>query len=258
VAPRANLGIGIPIALFFLIGGVVFWILIPDIFIGQIWVGVSLLLLLIFGALSRAGAKAARIRREGIQGTATVLGMEQTGVYINEQPQVRLKLRVEAQGLEPYEVEKNEVVPMIALPSLGAGVLPVAVDRADRGNVEIDWSAAAGPMTFSTEHGRTISVPPNHPARQEVLAVLRRHGLALSGQLDLRQHPAARSEALGVLARHGFDAGAGVAATPPGAAPGGTERTSVERLLDLKRLLDEGAITQEEHDQKRAQILAEL
>ena len=115
MAARANFGIGIPIALFFLIGGIAFWIVIPDVLIGQIWVGVSLLLLLIFGALARAGAKAARIRLEGIQGTATLLGMEKTGVYVNEQPQVRLRLRVEAPGLEPYEVEKREVVPMIAL-----------------------------------------------------------------------------------------------------------------------------------------------
>ena len=73
MAARANFGIGIPIALFFLIGGIAFWIVIPDVLIGQIWVGVSLLLLLIFGALARAGAKAARIRLEGIQGTATLL-----------------------------------------------------------------------------------------------------------------------------------------------------------------------------------------
>jgi hypothetical protein len=256
VSARANFGIGIPIALFFLIGGIVFWITIPDILIGQIWVGVSVLLLLVFGGLARAGARAARIRREGIPGTATLLGMEQTGVYINEQPQVRLRLRVEAPGVEPYEVEKREVVPMIALSSLGAGPLPVAIDRADKENIEIDWSLAAGPMTFSTQDGELISVPPNHPARQEVLAVLRRHGLSLSGELDLRQQPAARQEALDVLARHGL--GDAKPAQTSAAPPTVVGRTAVERLLDLKRLLDEGAITREEHDQKRKEILAEL
>ena len=48
---RANFGVGIPLLLFFFVGGIVFWFTIPDIYIGQIWVGVSLLLAVIFGVL---------------------------------------------------------------------------------------------------------------------------------------------------------------------------------------------------------------
>ena len=136
---RANFGVGLPILLFFFVGGIVFWITIPDIYIGQIWVGVSLLLGLIFGGLYFKQRGEQRVMAEGIQGTAQILGMTQTGVQVNEQPQVELHMRIEASGIAPYELKKKFIVPLIALGQLSGGRLNVAIDREDQENVVINW-----------------------------------------------------------------------------------------------------------------------
>lgn len=43
----------------------------------------------------RAYAEAQRIKAQGVPGRATIVGMRQTGVHVNEQPQVELRLQVE-------------------------------------------------------------------------------------------------------------------------------------------------------------------
>jgi hypothetical protein len=138
-----SFGIGLAIAIFFLVGGIAFWIVIPDILIGQIWVLVAVILIAVFGLLARGQAAKDKIQREGIRGTARVVSAEQTGVYVNEQPQMRLKLQVEAPGVTAFETEKRMVVPFIALATLGSGRPQTAyLDRENHDNLVIDWSAA--------------------------------------------------------------------------------------------------------------------
>jgi len=133
------------IVVFFLVGGIIFWITIPDIGIGQIWTIVAAFLALLYFTINRRGQRVQQLRQTGTPGTATVLEMTQTGVYINENPQVKLKMRIEASGIAPYELEKRVTVPMIALGVLGSGrPLTVHVDPNDHNNVAIDWSTAAG------------------------------------------------------------------------------------------------------------------
>src|SRR5438067_2435323 len=107
--------IGWFIVAFFLIGGIIFWIAEPGIGIGQIWVAVAVLVGLIYVAINRRGRQMQQLRQTGTPGQATILEMTQTGVYINENPQVKLKMRIEAAGIPPYELEKKVTVPMIAL-----------------------------------------------------------------------------------------------------------------------------------------------
>jgi hypothetical protein len=134
--------VGWGLALFFLAGGILFWITIPEIFIGQIWVAVSLFLIVIYSLVGSRARAAARRRAEGLPGQATILEMTQTGTQINEQPLVKLKLQVEASGIEPYEIEKRVVVPLVALGTLTSGrPLVVYVDRENHDELTIDWGA---------------------------------------------------------------------------------------------------------------------
>jgi hypothetical protein len=57
----------------------------------------------------------------GQQGEATVLGLEDTGVRVNDNPQVRLLLEVHIEGYPPYQAEKTIVVPLIRLPQVQVG-----------------------------------------------------------------------------------------------------------------------------------------
>lgn len=99
----------------------------------------------------RAAAEAERIKAQGVAGTATILGMEQTGVTMNEQPQVRLRLQVSTQMHGAYEVTLKEWVPLMLLGTLTSGrPLPVKVDPADPQRVIIEWESAGaigGPAT---------------------------------------------------------------------------------------------------------------
>ena len=261
-ATRMSGAIAGPLIALFLIGGIAFWITTPGIFIGQIWVGVAVLLIVIFALVGRAGARRDRLIREGIHGTATVLGMEQTGVYINEQPQVHLRLRVEAPGITPYDVERKEVVPMLALGSLSQGQLSVAIDPEDHDRVVVDWGAVAAPMTLATPDGRTISVD-KPAARAEVSAALRKHQVGTSGEVSIRDNPVVRQEVWSILEHHGYDVSAdgrsgAAASTPSPAASPEPERDPVQALEDLKEMRDKKLITEAEFQVKKRELLADL
>ena len=88
-------------------------------------------------------ADAQRLKTSGLQGRAAIVGMRQTGVSMNEQPQVELNLQVEVEGQQPYTVTKKEFVPLMLLGTLTSGVpLPVSVDPANPSNVVINWENA--------------------------------------------------------------------------------------------------------------------
>jgi len=89
----------------------------------------------------RSAGRQNKILQQGLAGTATVLGLASTSVYINEQPVAKLTLNVQLPGRAPYTVERREVIPLLALGMVTPGSsLPVAVDPADPQKVVIDWS----------------------------------------------------------------------------------------------------------------------
>lgn len=93
----------------------------------------------------RAVADAERIKSQGVAGTATILGMRQTGTTLNEQPQIELRLQVSTQMHGAYEVMVKEYVPLMLLGTLSSGrPLPVKVDPADPQSVIIEWESAGG------------------------------------------------------------------------------------------------------------------
>jgi hypothetical protein len=224
VTSRGN-PVGWALIAFFFVGGIVFWIALPDIFIGQIWVAVSLLLALIFGLIGLAGRRAARLKTEGIRGQATILGAEQTGVYVNEQPQVKLTLRVEASGIQPFEIDKSVIVPLIALGRLSSGTpLTVYIDRENRERFVIDWSAGMAPAATATDR------PPAAPAVQEALR---------AGGVDAAYQTAAADPQVPV-------------------APQSKDDEPLERLTKLMQLKGAQLITDAEFEEHKKRILEEL
>jgi hypothetical protein len=87
---------------------------------------------------------AERILRTGIDGSATITGLTQTGVSMNDNPQVEIGLSVRLPGKEPYAATRREFVPLILLGRLIPGAtLPVTVDPDDPLAVMIDWSGSS-------------------------------------------------------------------------------------------------------------------
>ncbi|MGH8518660.1 MAG: hypothetical protein ACREUE_14505 [Panacagrimonas sp.] len=186
--------IGAPLIAFFGVGGVLFWIFLPGIGIGPIWVAVAVLLLVIYGVITWSvrgrRQRAERLLREGLPGFARILEAEGTGVSVNHRPQVRLRLRVEVSGRASYETEIREVLPFLGLESVGADRrVPVVVDRENPQQLIIDWSGIADAASSATpaRPSRESAATPDGDdtaSRLEKLEFLRRRKLISESEFD--------------------------------------------------------------------------
>ncbi len=245
---------------FFLLGGAVFTVLMPEIWIGQIWIAVSLFLAGWYYLMNRRARRGETLKREGIPGDARIVEMTQTGIYVNEQPRVRLKLSIEAPGVPAFEAADTYTVPLIALGALTSGrPLKVYLDRKDTSQFTIDWfggtdAGGRAPALASFGGGAPIDLNANPEARDAVLETLRSHGIDPEGNVDIRQQPAVRAAVLDALARHGIDVAHGVAAAAPAVAVQ-PPSSPIDRLQKLTELKDSQLITDEEFEQQRTRIL---
>jgi hypothetical protein len=112
----------------------------------------------------KAAREADRIRIQGVAGSATITGMRQTGVTLNEQPQIELQLQVSTEMHGAYPVTVKEYVPLMLLGALSSGrPLPVKVDPANPQRVIIEWENAGGmgvPMAGMPTAGQTAGIGP--------------------------------------------------------------------------------------------------
>ena len=93
--------------------------------------------------LGRRAAVNRHLMAHGVTGSAQILNARQTGVYVNNQPQLALTLRVTAPGHGTYETTVKQIVSFLYVGRLSNGQpLSVKVDQQDRTQLVIDWSAA--------------------------------------------------------------------------------------------------------------------
>jgi hypothetical protein len=112
---------------------------------------------------------AQRLRTSGVPGQATIQGMRQTGVYLNEQPQIELNLQVQTQMHGAYQVTVREYVPLMLLGTLSSGrPLPVKVDPADPQKLVIEWEGAmsGGMPGMGMGAGMPMTPPPSADTTQ--------------------------------------------------------------------------------------------
>jgi hypothetical protein len=104
--------------------------------------GLTGVVLLVIGLVAMRRATATdRVSREGIAGTADIVGLRQTGMFVNNNPQVELDLQVQVIGRSPYRTKVKEVVPLVMLNRLH-GTVPIRVDPTDPERVVIQWALA--------------------------------------------------------------------------------------------------------------------
>jgi hypothetical protein len=63
-----------------------------------------------------------RLKAHGVEADATILAVSDTGVTMNKNPYVKLRLRVEPIGIAAYETEVKAMVSRVAIPRPGDGV----------------------------------------------------------------------------------------------------------------------------------------
>jgi hypothetical protein len=120
--------------------------------------------LVVVGLVIGRGASATdQILASGVTGTATITGVTQTGMYLNDQPRIKMDLLVALPGRAPYTAEHAEFVPLILLARVQPGAtLPVKVDPANPQKVVVDWQGSAGAsLPGSPLAGATLAPPPS-------------------------------------------------------------------------------------------------
>ena len=86
----------------------------------------------VMGDMQEQNATGQRLMATGRQGTATVTAIRDTGLTVNENPQVELDLQVSVDGSPAYAVTHRQVVSRVAIPAFQPGAtVPVRVDPAD-------------------------------------------------------------------------------------------------------------------------------
>ena len=91
-------------------------------------------------ALGWRAAQNDRLHDTGLDGEATILGVEQTGIWMNNNAYIRLDLAVSVAGHPPYEVKHGEIVPQVAIGRLTSGApLPVKVDPDRPSHLLVEW-----------------------------------------------------------------------------------------------------------------------
>ena len=81
--------------------------------------------------------KVQNLMARGTQGEATILALQDTGMFINNNPQVKITLEVRMPMYPVYQVTKTMTVPIIRLSQVQTGaVVQVMVDMSDPTNPE--------------------------------------------------------------------------------------------------------------------------
>lgn len=94
----------------------------------------------VFLAIGWRAAQKDRLHDTGLDAEGTIAGIEQTGMWLNDQPYVRLDLIVRVAGHQPYEVKHGEIVPQVALGRLTSGqTLPLKFDPDRPSHLPVQW-----------------------------------------------------------------------------------------------------------------------
>ncbi|MBX7082784.1 MAG: DUF3592 domain-containing protein [Nannocystaceae bacterium] len=88
--------------------------------------------------LLRGSAERSRILSRGLPGQASIVNIWETGVRVNDSPQVGFQLHVYPQGGQPYAAQTTMIVSQLAIPRIQPGsTVQVMIDPADPSKVAI-------------------------------------------------------------------------------------------------------------------------
>src|SRR4029079_6278342 len=76
--------------------------------------------------VGRRAGSTNQLLQTGTAGTATITGLTQTGMYFNDNPQIRMQSLVSLPGQTPYAAQHTEIVPLMLLGRLNSGA-PLSV-----------------------------------------------------------------------------------------------------------------------------------
>ena len=218
-----------------------------------------------FGAKSDARTQA--LEQSGVLALAQVVGIQETGTRINEQPLVKLDLQISGPGIAPFASQDRVIASITRLPMITSRRLVALVDPTTN-EYQIDWERSAlvsgmMPANFTiADDNKTYDLTGQTGPLMEILTILKANGIGLNNMIDLRSNPAARQQVQAVVRRAAAQqAPAASAPAAPVAAPSymaPPEPSTAQRRQELETLRATGTISDDEYNAKRQQILSDL
>lgn len=100
---------------------------------------------------SNAQKRAMHFAQHGLDATATLTGLADTGVTINENPRVKLSLNVAVPGRPVYQVQKTETMSRLSVGMLQIGrEYPCKVDPSNPNELLVSWTGQPVGPTFGS------------------------------------------------------------------------------------------------------------
>jgi hypothetical protein len=215
---------------------------------------------------AKSAAKTAELEQHGMLALAQITTLTETGTRINEQPVVKVNLHISGSGFLPFDSQDRVIASVTRLGNLTARKLVVLVEPTTQ-EYKIDWERSAlvnglVPAQFTVaEDNRTYDLSGQAGPLMEILQILKANNVPLNRMVDIRSNPALRQQIQAVV-RRAAEQQAPAAQPAPAAGPAPVvtpPRPSIaQRLQELETLHASGALTDQEYNSRRAQIISEI
>ncbi|OCB53266.1 hypothetical protein A5677_20985 [Mycobacterium malmoense] len=214
---------------------------------------------------ANSSAKNAALEQSGVLALAQITGVTETGTWINNQQVVKVQLHISGPGFLPFDSEDRVIASVTRLGNLSARKVVVLVNPTTN-EYRIDWERSAlvnglVPAQFTVaEDNQTYDLSGQAGPLMEILQILKANNVPLDRMVDIRSSPVLRQQIQAVVRRAAQQAPAAQAASAGGQAPVVTppQPSIAQRLQELETLRASGALTDQEYNSRRAQIIAEI
>ncbi|OCB39876.1 hypothetical protein A5675_12460 [Mycobacterium malmoense] len=214
---------------------------------------------------ANSSAKNAALEQSGVLALAQITGVTETGTWINNQQVVKVQLHISGPGFLPFDSEDRVIASVTRLGNLSARKVVVLVNPTTN-EYRIDWERSAlvnglVPAQFTVaEDNQTYDLSGQAGPLMEILQILKANNVPLDRMVDIRSNPVLRQQIQAVVRRAAQQAPAAQAASAGGQAPVVTppQPSIAQRLQELETLRASGALTDQEYNSRRAQIIAEI
>jgi hypothetical protein len=213
---------------------------------------------------SKTSAKNAELEQSGVLALAQITGLTETGTWINNQQVVKVHLHISGPGFLPFDSEDRVIAHLTRLGNLNARKVVVLVNPTTQ-EYRIDWERSAlvnglVPAQFTlTEDNRTYDLSGQAGPLMEILQILKANNVPLNQAADLRSNPVLRQQ-ISAVVRRAAEQQAPQPAAPGGPAPAAAPQqpSIAQRLQELETLRASGALTDQEYNSRRTQIISEI
>jgi hypothetical protein len=215
---------------------------------------------------AKSAAKTAELEQHGVLALAQITGLTETGTRINEQPVVKVNLHIAGPGFVPFDGQDRVIASVTRLGNLTARKLVVLVNPTTQ-EYQIDWERSAlvnglVPAQFAVaEDNRTYDLSGQAGPLMEILQILKANNVPLNRMVDIRSNPVLRQQIQAVVRSAAVQQAPAAQPAPAGGpAPVVTppQPSIAQRLQELETLRASGALSDQEYNSRRAQIISEI